>query len=327
MTERAVVDVALESSKVRGDSATEVAKLVPEVDAADLRARVRAAGRGHYVPVITLRMPAYREIEDRLRAVPGISLAPSSAPLAPSKDFARAVLGAVGPVTAEQLAKPGSGLAPGDEIGQYGLEAAYERRLAGRAGGRIVIRSRESGAVRSTLVRRRATRGRPLRTTLDLELQDAAESALGDRSGNAALVAVQPSTGDVLAVANRPADSALNRAFAGLYPPGSTFKVVTTAALLRAGLDVGETVPCPPTRVVDGRSFRNFEGGAAGAVPFRTDFAQSCNTAFISLADRLRPDALTRTARAFGLGERLSPGCRPPTRRCRPRRARSVARR
>ena len=116
---------------------------------------------------------------------------------------------------------------------------------------------------------------------------------------------IQPSSGDVLAVANRPVDSSFNRAFEGRYPPGSTFKVVSTAALLRDGLDVDATVPCPPTATVDGRAFRNFEGQARGRVSFRTDFAQSCNTAFVSLTDRLEVGALTETARSFGLGLKL----------------------
>ena len=80
--------------------------------------------------------------------------------------------------------------------------------------------------------------------------------------------------------------------------------MVTTTALLRDGLSVDQTVPCPKNEVVDGRSFKNFEGGAAGDVPFRTDFAQSCNTAFISLASRLGRSALTDTAKDFGIGER-----------------------
>ena len=98
---------------------------------------------------------------------------------------------------------------------------------------------------------------------------------------------MQPSTGDVLAVANRPTDAAYDRAIDGRYAPGSTFKVVTTAALLRAGLKTTDTVDCPKTITVEGKVFKNFEGGAAGAVPFARDFAQSCNTAFVSLAKRL----------------------------------------
>jgi cell division protein FtsI/penicillin-binding protein 2 len=125
--------------------------------------------------------------------------------------------------------------------------------------------------------------------------------------GNAALVAIQPSTGDVLAVANRPDDSTYDRALSGLYPPGSTFKVVSTTALLRAGLDVNRVVECPRTLTIEGKPFRNFEGNAAGAVPFRRDFAESCNTAFVLLARELDPKALTAVARDFGLGRNSDP--------------------
>ena len=136
-------------------------------------------------------------------------------------------------------------------------------------------------------------------------MQRAAEAALGDRRDEASLVAVQPSTGDILAVANRPVDTVFDRALEGRYPPGSTFKVVTTAALLRAGLQPDEIVDCPRTIDVGGRSFKNFEGNAQGAVPFAQDFAQSCNTAFVSLTERLPAEALGEAGRDFGLGERL----------------------
>jgi cell division protein FtsI/penicillin-binding protein 2 len=141
-----------------------------------------------------------------------------------------------------------------------------------------------------------------VRTTLDRDVQQAAETALGSRKDKAALVALRASTGDILAVANRPTDQAFDRAIDGRYPPGSTFKVISTAALLRDGLKTTDTVACPQTITVGGKQFKNFEGEAAGAVPFSTDFAQSCNTAFVSLAKRLPADALARTARDFGLG-------------------------
>jgi cell division protein FtsI/penicillin-binding protein 2 len=172
----------------------------------------------------------------------------------------------------------------------------------------VVIRYIKDGVVERTLKRWRGKQARDVRTTLDLNVQRAAEEALGSTRKKLALVALQPSTGDVLAVANRPSSDTLDRALTGLYPPGSTFKVITTTALLRDGLSIDQTVPCPATEVVDGRSFKNFEGEAAGAVPFRTDFAQSCNTAFISLADRLSRSALTETAKDFGIGEELKLG-------------------
>ena len=121
-------------------------------------------------------------------------------------------------------------------------------------------------------------------------------------------MALQPSTGDVLAVANRPVDDTYNRAFEGSYPPGSAFKVVTTATLLRHGdLTPRTPVDCPRTRLVGGRAFRNFEGRAAGIGPFSRSFAESCNNAFVGLSQRLRASALTRTAGDFGLGQKIEP--------------------
>ncbi len=309
VTERAVMDVAVRVDRVRDpqDTARRLGTLL-DVDAGRLARAVRRAGKGRFIPVITLRLEDFRAVEERLQDVPGISLAAGRRPLAPTRTFAHAALGSVGPVTAEQLERLGRGYRTGDEVGQSGLQSAYERRLRGTPTAEVVIRSREDGELRASLARRPGRPGRSLRTTLDRDVQRAGEAALAGRDSGAALVALQPSSGDVLAVVNRPAGSALNRAFTGLYPPGSTFKVVSTAALLRAGLDTAATVDCPRTLTIDGKPFRNFEGDARGPVPFSVDFAQSCNTAFVSLADRLSADALTDTARGYGLGQRLGPG-------------------
>jgi cell division protein FtsI/penicillin-binding protein 2 len=307
--ERAVVAIDVDTKRIRdaGDTARRLAALV-DVKARSLQQAIERAGPGRFVPVITLRQADYDKVADELQDVPGTSIAPGTAPLAPTKDFARALLGAVGPATAEQVEKSEGRLATGDDVGQWGLQATFDKELAGTESRSVVIRDAEDGVVEKTLRRWRGRRPHNLETTLDLDVQRAAEQALGPTKKNAALVVLQPSTGNVLAVANRPSDSTLDRALTGLYPPGSTFKVISTAALLRDGLSVGQTVPCPATKVVDGRSFRNFEGGAAGSVPFRTDFAQSCNTAFVSLAGRLSRSALTDTARDFGVGARLKLG-------------------
>jgi cell division protein FtsI/penicillin-binding protein 2 len=308
VSERHVVDVGVQVDKVAdaGETASALARVL-DVDAGALERRIEQAGKGHFVPVITLREPAFEDVQDELRRVKGVSLNRTTAPLAPTPTFARAVLGTVGPVTAEQVTNSDGRLADGDVAGQSGLEASFDERLAGTPTRRILIRDRETGDATRTLLRIPGHRGKPLRTLLDGDVQAAAEAALsGD--ADAALVALRPSTGDVLAVANRPSDSSYDRALVGRYPPGSTFKVVTTAALLRSGLSPAQTVDCPPTITVEGKSFKNFEGGAAGAVPFRQDFEQSCNTAFISLAKRLGRADLTRAAQDFGLGEKLAPG-------------------
>ena len=300
---RTVYRVGLARNEVT-DVRASVAALsrVVDVDRQALARAVRGAGPQQFVEAITLREADHEAIEDELDQVPGALAVRDQAPLAESREFARALLGGVGPATAEQLEElPERG--PGDAVGQSGLQARYENRLGGTATREVVIRA--GGAPVETLLTREGKAGRPLRTTLSADVQRAAEAALGGRRDEAALVAVQPSTGDILAVANRPADTAFDRALEGRYPPGSTFKVVTTAALLRAGLRPDEVVDCPRTTTVGGRSFKNFEGNAQGAVPFAQDFAQSCNTAFVSLTERLPADALQRAGRDFGLGERL----------------------
>jgi cell division protein FtsI/penicillin-binding protein 2 len=116
------------------------------------------------------------------------------------------------------------------------------------------------------------------------------------------LVAVQPSTGDLLAVAQNAAVGGEPVALHGLFPPGSTFKIATAAAILQAGTaDIGTVLPCPGSVTIDQRTVRNadFE---LGPVPLRTAFAKSCNTTFAMQAAPLPPNALPEAAGRLGLG-------------------------
>ena len=303
VTARQVVRIGLDRATVKDVDASAAALAAAlHVDANALASAAKRAGPKQFVEAVTLRASDYPStLAQQVEAIQGTQVVPSTQQLAPSKTFARALLGTVSPATAEQIQRSKGKVGVGDDVGQFGLEARYQDQLAGTATRRVVIRSR-TGAPVATLLTRPGRKGRELRTTLDRPVEAAAVTALGATKQKAALVAVQPSTGDVLAVANRPTDAAYDRAIDGRYAPGSTFKVVTTAALLRAGVKTTDTVDCPKTITVSGKVFKNFEGEAAGAVPFARDFAQSCNTAFVSLAKRLAPDALTRTARDFGLG-------------------------
>jgi cell division protein FtsI/penicillin-binding protein 2 len=299
---RPVVDVGIVPARLEDrDAAVAAIAEHTEADPKTLRRALRDAAPTQFVLAITLREEDFEEIRDELDRVPGIEFAAGELPLAPAREFARALLGSVGPITEEQLEELGDPYGVGDEVGQFGLQAVFERQLAGTPTGRVVIRDARGVPVQ-TLHEVEGERGKPLRTTLDLRTQQAGERALGGRSGKAALVAVEPSSGDLLAVANRPVEDTFDRALEGQYPPGSTFKVVTTAALLESGLELSQTVDCPRRISVGGRTFRNFEGSAQGAVPFRLDFTESCNTAFVSLADRLEGDALRKTGEDFGLG-------------------------
>ena len=301
--DRAVVRVGLQRDEVTDidDSAGSLAGVL-DIDAKALAKAVRGAGPKQFVDAQTLRKADYEDVKERLAAVPGVKIVEATAPLAPTRTFGRALLGGVGPATAEQVERSGGKIAPGEQVGQWGLEKAFDDRLAGAPARRILIRDSASGAPVRTLKKLPGKAPEELRTTLSLPVQTAAESALAGVDAEAALVAVQPSTGDILAVANRPTDSTFDRALAGAYAPGSTFKVITTAALLRDGFDPGSVVACPQTKVVDGKTFKNFEGEESGAATFADDFAISCNTAFVSLASRLPAGALGKAARDYGLG-------------------------
>jgi cell division protein FtsI/penicillin-binding protein 2 len=151
--------------------------------------------------------------------------------------------------------------------------------------------------------------GASVQTTIETRMQLAAESALGDAGGHlASLVALQPSTGAIRAMVNLPA-TGFQRATLGRYPPGSTFKVITTAALLQKGLKTTDKVTCPKQVKVGGITIGNFEQEQLGTIPFNVAFAKSCNTAFVQLATgRLTGSELARAASRFGFGVAIAPG-------------------
>ncbi len=145
------------------------------------------------------------------------------------------------------------------------------------------------------------------RTTLSGSVQAAAARAL-DGVEDAAIVVLKPATGEVLAVADRLKDG--YSAFHDLFSPGSTFKVITAAALLRSGLAPAAQVACPATYSFPGRrAFTNDGGVDRGLVSFTDAFAHSCNTTFVEqVLTRLRPEELRETAQEWGFGRPLPTG-------------------
>ena len=106
-------------------------------------------------------------------------------------------------------------------------------------------------------------------------------------------------------MASGPGSKGYNTATYGRYAPGSTFKVVSALALLRAGVTPRTEVPCPATTVVDGKTFKNYDDYPAsglGEITFEDALANSCNTAFISQRDKLGPQSLAQAAASLGLG-------------------------
>ncbi|MFE4460771.1 penicillin-binding transpeptidase domain-containing protein [Nocardia tengchongensis] len=140
--------------------------------------------------------------------------------------------------------------------------------------------------------------------SVDRYVQNSAQRAVDARTEQAMMVVVQPSTGAILAVAqNEAADKDGPVAATGLYPPGSTFKTVTAAAAMTAGLATPDTVvPCPSQIVVGERTIPNYDLFSVGSVAMATAYERSCNTSFAKLASELEGDDLRTAAAALGLG-------------------------
>lgn len=307
VTDRPVVRFGIDRSQVpparAGESARRLAELVG-VDPAPYAKQVEAAGGKAFVEAIVLRkddvpVPVARGYQ----AIPGALAVPDDIPLAPTRDFAGPILGTVGDVTAELIEQEPDKYQLGDQAGLSGLQARYDDQLQGTDG--VVVDAVASDGRERQLFRVDARQGEPLKITLDEHLQLAAERELADVRPASALVAIRPSTGAILAAANGPGDDGYNLATFGQLAPGSTFKSVSSLALLRAGLTPETIVPCSPSVVVDGKRFENYDdypSGALGDIPLRAAIANSCNTAVISQRGKVRDGDLAAAAATLGLG-------------------------
>jgi penicillin-binding protein A len=203
------------------------------------------------------------------------------------------VAGEIGEASEEELDRLARrGFSPETPVGISGLERAFNARLAGKPGGALLAVSGDGSSVR-TLARSKPRPGAPVKTTIDPDLQDAAVSALGGRSGGVAVLDTR--SGDVRALAGQ--------AFSAPQPPGSTFKVVTTAAALEAGeVSMEDEFEISDGIDVGGRFIYNANGEFCGGT-FREAFAHSCNAVFAPLGPAVGNDKLVEAAEKFGFNQ------------------------
>jgi len=243
-------------------------------------------------------------LESRIELAPRAPiLAGDGTPLAEGPTEARAhplgsaaidVTGEVGVAEEDEEKMARKGFPPGTPVGVSGLERAFNARLAGKPGGSLLAVS-DSGSER-TLAEEEPKAGAPVKTTIDPDLQEAAVSALAGRLGGIAVLDAR--NGDVRALAGQ--------AFSAPQPPGSTFKMVTTAAALEKGLvSLDDEFEITNGVNVGGRFIENANGEYCGGT-FREAFAESCNADFAPLGPEIGNDDLVETAESFGFNS-------PPT--------------
>ena len=304
-----MVSVGIEGSRMSNAPALTAALGQIGVPATQIQA-AEATAMAHptwFVPVTQLSQASYEQDKPVIYPVPGTVFNTYSARGALTPELAAHVVGMVGPITAQGLQTLGPPYANGDTVGQSGIEQAYERQLAGTPGGVVRVLD-HTGTTVAVVGRFPEQPGTPVTTTIDPSVQAAAESALNGQPLPAAIVAIQASTGAVLASVSTPDSQAVNEAFDGAYPPGSTFKVVTSTDLIEHGLTPSSAATCPSSITVNGEVFHNFEGETTSSLSMEDAFAMSCNTAFIGLAGSLPDASFTSTAAQFGIGSKIHMG-------------------
>ncbi len=307
--------LGIDKTKLTPDEAPAAARRLArllDLDPERFATRVQRAGSKAFVEAVVLRNEGddFDLTREALR-IRGVHTVPIIRSLPIRKGFAEPVLGRVGDATAEIIAASSSTIRDGDPVGLSGLQASRNSTLMGVTGFRVLVYQADNPTVERELFRVEPKEGRSITVTLDARLQSRAERVLAGVGPAAALIAIRPSTGEILAAANGPGADGYSIATRGRYPPGSVFKTVTVLAALRAGVKPSDPVRCTPSITVNGKRFDNWQGypaSALGRVSLRTAFAHSCNTAMIRLASKVTPGALARAAADLGLGEGVELG-------------------
>lgn len=280
-----ITRIRLEASKVTApttvlDVASQLVRalqpIVPALDPVQITEQATSL-QAPYV-VASVNQDDLRKLAGDVRALPGVTLVEQADMVPTDRTFAPALMSSIKKNVA------------GDLDGKDGWE---------------VIAQADTGAQVSTLASTAPQTASAATVSISPLAQAAAQAAVNTRRDRQSMmVVIQPSTGNVLAVAQNPeADKLGSLATSGLYPPGSTGKIVTATAAISSGIATPDTiVPCPGTLTIGEREVPNYNRFALGDVTMQRAFARSCNTSFAFLGAKLKPDALNIAASELGIG-------------------------
>jgi penicillin-binding protein 2 len=264
-------------------------------------------------------------VESHRLDMPGVMIQVESQRNYPGGTTAAHLLGYVGEISADQLEKPEfMDLHQGSIVGQYGVEKSYDRYMRGTAGQKSVEVDALGHEKRAVVVEKPQA-GNDLYLTIDVRLQKIAEELLGAEHG--AIVALDPNSGDILAMASRPGfdpnvlsreltakqwveivqDEGRplnNRASQGQYPPGSTFKIpMAVAALETKTVLPSSTVFCNGGYQFGKRLYRDWKASGHGYVDLHNALVHSCDVYFYTIGQRMGIDVMAEFGKDFGLGK------------------------
>jgi penicillin-binding protein 2 len=300
------------------------------LDPKEVREKIRHfASLPQYQPIylkedITMDEEAF--IEAHKSELPELDSIMAYRRLYPRKGFLAHLVGYVGEVSEDMLNQPQFELYnPGDVVGKSGVELQYNQLLMGTNGSRQVVVNSHGKEVGEALEEKPAVPGKPLKLTIDVDLQIAAEEAMEGKNG--AIVAMDPHTGEILAMASRPtfdpnnfairigrADwvklindpnkPLLNKAIQAQLAPGSTFKILMATAGWQEGIAQNLHVFCTGGATFYGRRFGCWVKTGHGEVDLPKGIYQSCDVFFYTLAEKLGIDRIAKYATALGIGQK-----------------------
>ena len=237
----------------------------------------QASSSAQPLSLITLKQADHDRVAPVLAKLPGVVVTPQPEMLPTDENFAPAIVNEVKKSVSDSLVgQPGWRVV---SVNQNGVDVDVLNEVAGKPAPSVTI-------------------------SLDRALQDAAQNAVNTTGKKAMIVAIKPSTGEILAVAqNAAADADGPVATMGQYPPGSTFKIITAGAAIERNMATPNSLlGCPGTLEIGQRIVTNYDAFDLGTVPMSRAFANSCNTTFAELASRMPPRGLTQAAAQYGIG-------------------------
>jgi penicillin-binding protein 2 len=303
------------------------------LDANEVRTRIRHfASTPQYQPIflkedITPDELAF--IDAHRNELPELDTIVAHRRLYPRNGFMAHLIGYVGEVTEDMLNQPQFELySPGDVVGISGVERQYNTALMGKNGARRAVVNSHGRELGEPLAQTDAIPGKQLKLTLDVDLQIAAEEALEGKNG--AIVAMDPRTGEILAMVSRPTfdpqsfsvrvsrdqwnklvndedHPLMNKAIQAQLAPGSTFKIIMATAGLQEGIAQDLHVNCTGGGTFYGRYFKCWIAArhqTHGAVDIVKGIYQSCDVFFYTLGEKLGIDRIAKYATALGMGQK-----------------------
>ncbi len=298
------------------------------IDGVTAEKKIRRASRWNRFNPVSIKEDLTRDelarVETNMFGIPGVMIEVKPRRHCIYKSLAAHLIGYLGEIDRRQLSRDEHKENKlGDFVGKFGIEEKWNRYLNGMRGGQQVEVD-ASGRILRVLYRKPAEPGYNVCLTIDKDLQMAAEKALNKRAG--AIVAMDPRSGEILAMASSPAfdpnDFAKrmdrrgwerlvsnpqfplqNRATSGQYPPGSIFKVVVALAGLEEGIiDPHEEVFCGGSYRFQGRLYRCWKEKGHGYVDLHRGLVESCDVYFYKMGQKIGIDTIARYAKKLGLG-------------------------